>query len=69
MGIRNQANLRILRERITGVPIIVDAGGVGTASDASFATIAKLLSMRLQGMADAVKAQEQDPGERGFEFR
>ncbi len=36
MGIQNQANIRILRERITEVPLIVDAG-VGTASDASIA--------------------------------
>lgn len=34
MGIQNHANLRILRERITEVPLIVDAG-VGTASDAA----------------------------------
>ncbi len=36
MGIQNHANLRILRELITGVPLIVDAG-VGTASDAAVA--------------------------------
>ena len=36
MGIQNPANLRILREKITAVPLIVDAG-VGTASDAAFA--------------------------------
>ncbi|HKW89063.1 MAG TPA: thiazole synthase [Candidatus Acidoferrales bacterium] len=36
MGIQNLANLRILRERITEVPLIVDAG-VGTASDAAIA--------------------------------
>jgi thiazole synthase len=36
MGIQNHANLRILRERITAVPLIVDAG-VGTASDAAIA--------------------------------
>ena len=36
MGIQNMANLRILRERITEVPLIVDAG-VGTASDATIA--------------------------------
>jgi thiazole synthase len=36
MGIQNQANLRILREMITGVPLVVDAG-VGTASDAAIA--------------------------------
>src|SRR4030081_3306413 len=32
MGIQNHANLRILREMITEVPLILDAG-VGTASD------------------------------------
>ncbi len=36
MGIQNEANIRILRERVTGVPLIVDAG-VGTASDATVA--------------------------------
>jgi thiazole synthase len=36
MGIQNQANLRIIREMITEVPLIVDAG-VGTASDAALA--------------------------------
>ncbi len=36
LGIQNTANLRILREMITGVPLIVDAG-VGTASDAAIA--------------------------------
>jgi thiazole synthase len=36
MGIQNRASLRILRERITEVPLIVDAG-VGTASDAALA--------------------------------
>jgi len=36
MGVQNVANLRILRERITEVPMIVDAG-VGTASDAAVA--------------------------------
>ncbi len=36
MGIQNPANIRILRERITEVPMIVDAG-VGTASDAAVA--------------------------------
>ncbi len=33
LGVQNPANLRILREKITSVPLIVDAG-VGTASDA-----------------------------------
>jgi thiazole synthase len=36
MGIQNTTNLRILRERITEVPLILDAG-VGTASDAALA--------------------------------
>jgi thiazole synthase len=34
MGIQNTANIQILREMITDVPLIVDAG-VGTASDAA----------------------------------
>src|SRR6202030_2429762 len=36
LGIQNPADLRILRERITEVPLIVDAGG-GAASDAAAA--------------------------------
>src|SRR5712672_3600164 len=36
LGIQNEANIRILREVITGVPLILDAG-VGTASDATIA--------------------------------
>jgi thiazole synthase len=36
LGIQNYSNLRILREMITEVPLIVDAG-VGTASDATIA--------------------------------
>ena len=36
LGIQNRATLQILRERITSVPLIVDAG-VGTASDAALA--------------------------------
>jgi thiazole synthase len=36
LGIQNAVNLRILREAITDVPLIVDAG-VGTASDAAIA--------------------------------
>lgn len=36
MGIQNTTNLRIMREMITEVPLIVDAG-VGTASDAVLA--------------------------------
>jgi thiazole synthase len=36
LGIQNATNLKILREAITEVPLIVDAG-VGTASDATIA--------------------------------
>src|SRR3954464_6912765 len=36
LGIQNPTNLRIMREMITDVPLIVDAG-VGTASDAALA--------------------------------
>jgi thiazole synthase len=36
LGIQNMTNLRIMREMITEVPLIVDAG-VGTASDATVA--------------------------------
>jgi thiazole synthase len=36
LGIQNAANIRILREVISGVPLILDAG-VGTASDAAIA--------------------------------
>ena len=36
LGVQNPANIRILREMITDVPLILDAG-VGTASDAAIA--------------------------------
>ncbi len=36
MGIQNTANIQILRELVTSVPLILDAG-VGTASDAAIA--------------------------------
>jgi thiazole synthase len=36
LGVQNRTSLRILREQITSVPLIVDAG-VGTASDAAIA--------------------------------
>jgi thiazole synthase len=36
LGVQNPANIRILREMITSVPLILDAG-VGTASDATIA--------------------------------
>jgi thiazole synthase len=56
MGVQNEANLRILREKITEVPLIVDAG-VGTASDA---TIAMELGADGVLMNSAI-AQAQDP--------
>ncbi len=34
LGIQNETNLRIIREMVTSVPLVVDAG-VGTASDAT----------------------------------
>ncbi|MBI4474772.1 MAG: sulfur carrier protein ThiS [Acidobacteria bacterium] len=57
MGIQNLANLRILREMITEVPLIVDAG-VGTASDA---TIAMELGADAVLMNTAI-AGAKDPG-------
>ncbi|MBI4461289.1 MAG: thiazole synthase [Acidobacteria bacterium] len=56
MGVQNQANLRILRERITEVPLIVDAG-VGTASDAVIA-----MELGADGvLMNTAVAQAQDP--------
>ena len=52
MGIQNRANLMILRELITEVPLIVDAG-VGTASDAAIA-------MELDPPAHPLKASSPD---------
>jgi thiazole synthase len=61
MGIQNQANLRILRERITEVPLIVDAG-VGTASDAAVAmelgADGVLMNTGIAGAQDAVLMAE-----------
>ena len=57
MGIQNTANLKILRERITEVPFIIDAG-VGTASDA---TIAMELGADAVLMNTAI-AGAKDPG-------
>jgi thiazole synthase len=64
LGIQNQPNIRILREAITSVPLIVDAG-VGTASDAAIAmelgADAVLMNTGIAGaqdpilMADAMK--------------
>jgi len=57
LGIQNRANLQILREVITGVPLIVDAG-VGTASDAAIAmelgADAVLMNTGIAGAQDPV---------------
>jgi len=61
LGIQNLANLRILRERITEVPLIVDAG-VGTASDAAVAmelgADGVLMNTAIAGAQDAVLMAE-----------
>ena len=61
MGIQNHANLRILRERITEVPLIVDAG-VGTASDAAVAmelgADGVLMNTAIAGAQDPVSMAE-----------
>jgi thiazole synthase len=61
MGIQNIANLRILREMITEVPLIVDAG-VGTASDAALAmelgADGVLMNTGIAGAQDAVMMAE-----------
>ena len=61
LGIQNPANLRILRERITEVPMIVDAG-VGTASDAAIAmelgADGVLMNTAIAEAADAVLMAE-----------
>jgi|SRR5579884_330175 thiazole synthase len=61
MGIQNLANLRILREMITEVPLIVDAG-VGTASDAAVAmelgADGVLMNTGIAGAQDAVLMAE-----------
>lgn len=58
LGIQNLTNLRILRESITDVPLIVDAG-VGTASDAAIAMElgydAILMNTAIAEADDAVK--------------
>jgi len=58
MGIQNAANLRILREMITDVPLIVDAG-VGTASDVTIAMElgydGVLLNTAIAGAEDSVR--------------
>ena len=61
LGIQNLTNLRILREKITSVPLIVDAG-VGTASDATIAMElgfdAILMNTAIASATDAVKMAE-----------
>src|SRR6201998_4496121 len=56
LGIQNLTNLRILREKITEVPLIVDAG-VGTASDAAIA-----MELGFEGvLLDTAVAAAEDP--------
>ncbi|MDX2032258.1 MAG: thiazole synthase [Blastocatellia bacterium] len=58
LGIQNPNNLRIMREQITEVPIIVDAG-VGTASDACFA-----MELGIDGiLMNTAIAEAERPGE------
>src|SRR5450432_3738295 len=58
LGIQNPVNLRIFREMITEVPVIVDAG-VGTASDAAVAmelgADGVLMNTAIAAAADSVK--------------
>ncbi len=57
LGIQNPNNLRIMREEITEVPIIVDAG-VGTASDACLA-----MELGVDGLLmNTAIAEAVDPG-------
>src|SRR5713226_4780687 len=61
LGIQNLTNLRIMRESITEVPLIIDAG-VGTASDAAIAMElgydAILMNTAIAEAEDAVKMAE-----------
>src|SRR5213595_3373137 len=61
MGIQNPANIRILREMITSVPLILDAG-VGIASDAAIAmelgADAVLMNTGIAGADDPVLMAE-----------
>ena len=61
MGVQNPANLRIMREMITEVPLIVDAG-VGTASDAAVAmelgADGVLMNTAIAAAEDSVKMAE-----------
>lgn len=57
LGIQNPNNLRIMREEITAVPIIVDAG-VGTASDACLG-----MELGVDGLLmNTAIAEAEDPG-------
>src|SRR6266487_127864 len=61
LGVQNPANLRILREMITEVPMIVDAG-VSTASDAAIAmelgADGVLMNTAIAAAEDSVKMAE-----------
>jgi len=61
LGVQNPANIRILREMITGVPLILDAG-VGTASDATIAmelgADAVLMNTGIAGAQDPILMAE-----------
>ena len=61
LGVQNPANLRIMREMITEVPMIVDAG-VGTASDAAIAmelgADGVLMNTAIAAAGDSVKMAE-----------
>src|SRR5438045_3750120 len=61
LGVQNPANLRIMREMITDVPLIVDAG-VGTASDAAIAmelgADGVLMNTAIASADDSVKMAE-----------
>src|SRR5881394_3624775 len=61
LGVQNATNLRIIRESVTTVPVIVDAG-VGTASDAAIAmelgADGVLMNTAIAGAKDPVKMAE-----------
>jgi thiazole synthase len=61
LGIQNVTNLRILREQVTEVPLIVDAG-VGTASDAALAmelgADGVLMNTAIAGASDPIAMAE-----------
>jgi thiazole synthase len=61
LGVQNPANIKILTEMITGVPIVLDAG-VGTASDAAVAmelgADAVLMNTGIAGAEDPVLMAE-----------